>query len=144
MARRAGVSVAEYKEYAKGTRIFTIEENLKAFQPGNNMTSLMYADGEMSKFIEEVGFCQAMTDARREMPSIYIAVCARRDVQTPRNVQKDAECSAAWVLKDETFHRGRVYYGKITKAGSIFVAPDLIAAFNSLFGVSKNQEKSLT
>jgi NitT/TauT family transport system substrate-binding protein len=27
MARRAGVSIDEYKEYAKGTRIFTLEEN---------------------------------------------------------------------------------------------------------------------
>lgn len=96
---------------------------------------------EAEKFVEAVGFCAAMTDARREMPSIYIAVCARRDVQTPRNVQKDLECSQAWVLKDETFHRGRVYYGKIIKAGSVFVAPRLIAAFNTLFGVPKSQEK---
>jgi len=28
---KAGVSVDEYKEYEKGTQIFTIEENLKAF-----------------------------------------------------------------------------------------------------------------
>src|SRR4028118_2427360 len=55
MARRAGVSVDEYKEYEKGTRIFTIEENLKAFQPGNDMSSLMFAAGEMTKFLEKVG-----------------------------------------------------------------------------------------
>lgn len=96
---------------------------------------------DATKFIGEVGFCAAMTDARKEMPSIYRAVCGRRDVLTPRNVQKDVECSAAWVLKDETFARGKMYYGKITKAQSIFVAPNLIPAFNALFGVSKNQEK---
>ena len=97
------------------------------------------ADAE--RFIEEVGFCAAMTDARKEMPSIYVAVCARREVRTPKNVQKDVECSAAWVLKDEVFKRGRVYYGKITKAQSIFVAPRLIGAFNALFGVQKTREK---
>lgn len=99
------------------------------------------ADAE--RFIREVGFCAAMTDARKEMPSIYIAVCGRREVQTPKNVQKDVECSAAWVLKDETFNRGRMYYGKITKAHSIFVAPNLISAFNALFGVSKKGEKEI-
>lgn len=98
---------------------------------------------EVEKFVESIGFCAAMTDARKEMPSVYIAVCGRREVQTPRNVQKDVECSQAWVLKDETFKRGRVYYGKITKAQSIFVAPDLIAAFNALFGVPKSREKEL-
>lgn len=98
---------------------------------------------DATRFIEEVGFCAAMTDARKEMPSIYIAVCGRREVQTPRNVQKDVECSAAWVLKDETFARGKMYYGKITKAQSIFVAPRLIPAFNALFGVPKNQEKKV-
>ena len=39
MAKRAGVSIAEYKEYAQGTHIFSIEENLKAFQPGTDRTS---------------------------------------------------------------------------------------------------------
>ncbi|MEP6924578.1 MAG: hypothetical protein ABI954_08940, partial [Pyrinomonadaceae bacterium] len=67
-------------------------------------------------------------------------VCGRREVQTPRNVQKDVECSQAWVLKDEVLRRGKVYYGKITKGQSIFVAPRLIAAFNSIFGVPKNKE----
>ena len=96
---------------------------------------------EAERFIEDVGFCAAMTDARKELPSIYIAVCGRREVRTPKNVQKDVECSAAWVLKDEVFNRGRVYYGKITKSQSIFVAPRLISAFNALFGVQKTLEK---
>ncbi len=55
MAKRAGVPVEEYRQYADGTRLFTVEENLKAFQPGNNMTSLLYAANEMSKFLNDVG-----------------------------------------------------------------------------------------
>lgn len=58
MAKRAGVSLDEYKEYANGTRLFTLEENLKAFQPGNNMTSLLYAADEMSKFLLDVGLAK--------------------------------------------------------------------------------------
>lgn len=58
MAKRANVSVEEYKEYADGTRLFTVEENLQAFQPGNSMTSLLYAAHEMSKFLIDVGLAQ--------------------------------------------------------------------------------------
>ncbi|MBW4592984.1 MAG: ABC transporter substrate-binding protein [Brasilonema angustatum HA4187-MV1] len=55
MAKRAGVSVSEYKAYDAGTKIFSIEENLKAFSPGKDMTSLSYAAGEISKFLVESG-----------------------------------------------------------------------------------------
>ncbi|PSB31860.1 aliphatic sulfonate ABC transporter substrate-binding protein [Stenomitos frigidus] len=55
MAKRGGVSVAEYKDYANGTKIFTVEENLKAFQPGKDMSSLSFAAQEMSTFLTEVG-----------------------------------------------------------------------------------------
>ncbi|MEH2070374.1 MAG: ABC transporter substrate-binding protein [Nostoc sp.] len=55
MAKRAGVSVAEYKAYDAGTKIFSIEENLQAFSPGNDMKSLSYAAGRISKFLVEAG-----------------------------------------------------------------------------------------
>ncbi len=55
MAKKAGVSVAEYKAYDAGTKIFSLQENLQAFRPGNNMTSLRYAAGEISKFLVETG-----------------------------------------------------------------------------------------
>jgi hypothetical protein len=95
---------------------------------------------ETERFINEVGFCFGLTDARTEMPSIYIAVCGRRDAYTPRNVQKDYETSLAWTLKDDVLRRGKVYYGKVAKAKSLFIAPRLIPHFNSLFGVPKNME----
>ncbi len=50
-----------------------------------------------------------MTDARRPGPSLYIAVCGRRDAIMPPNVQKDPESSHTWRLKDELMRRGRVY-----------------------------------
>ncbi|HZN06203.1 MAG TPA: hypothetical protein VFB65_05440, partial [Pyrinomonadaceae bacterium] len=38
------------------------------------------------RFIEDVGFCEALTDSRRPGPSLYVAVCGRRDAHMPRNV----------------------------------------------------------
>lgn len=51
MAERAGVAVEEYKEYDTGTKIFSLEENFQAFNPGDNWTSLNYAAKEVSKFL---------------------------------------------------------------------------------------------
>src|SRR5215831_16268026 len=56
-------------------------------------------------FIEDVGFANTLTDARRAGPSLYIAVCGRRDVSLPRNVQKDEETRLTWYLKDEVSRR---------------------------------------
>lgn len=53
MAKRAGVTVDEYKEYDAGTKIFTLQENLKAFSPGSDMTSLPFAAETISKFLVE-------------------------------------------------------------------------------------------
>ena len=62
---------------------------------------------EAERFIEQVGFAACLTDARRPGPSLYVAVCGRRDAVMPRNVQKDEEASRTWVLKDEIIARGQ-------------------------------------
>jgi len=97
---------------------------------------------EAERFIEDVGFCTALTDIRRPGPSLYLAVCGRRDAQMPRNVQKDPEANLAWTIKDELMRRGRVYYGKLIKGKATFVARRLIPFFNALWGVSREREKS--
>ena len=56
---------------------------------------------QAERFIEHIGFAACMTDSRRPGPSLYIAVCGRRDAIMPRNVQKDQESSHTWRLKDE-------------------------------------------
>ncbi|HVF31013.1 MAG TPA: hypothetical protein VNA22_08585 [Pyrinomonadaceae bacterium] len=96
---------------------------------------------ETEGMIEDLGFCLGLTDARKNLPSIYIAVCGRRDAHMPRNVQKDPEASAAWVLKDQVLERGRVYYGKLVKGNSMFVSRRMIPVFNTLWGVPKSKEK---
>ena len=81
MANRAGVSVDEYKEYAEGTRIFSVEDNLKAFQPGQDMTSLMFASQEMIKFLEEVGLAKTKPDLRKLFDDRFIKAYAQKTMK---------------------------------------------------------------
>ena len=95
------------------------------------------------RFVEDVGFCEALTDSRRPGPSLYVAVCGRRDAHMPRNVQKDPESRLAWTIKDEVMRRGKCFYGKILRGRSTFVAPRLIPFFNALWGVPRKMEKKV-
>jgi hypothetical protein len=96
--------------------------------------------GDVEAMVEDLGFCLGLTDARKNLPSVYTAVCGRRDAHMPRNVQKDYEASRAWVLKDETIARGRVYYAKLVKGHSMFLAPRMIPVLNTLWGCPKRAE----
>ncbi|MBK9315472.1 MAG: hypothetical protein IPM55_14705 [Acidobacteria bacterium] len=93
-------------------------------------------------FIERVGFAACLTDSRQPGPSLYIAVCGRRDAVMPHNVQKDPESSHAWVLKDEIVRRGKVYYGKLARGKTMFIAPRMIQYFRAVWGISKREENS--
>lgn len=95
---------------------------------------------DAERFIEDVGFANTLTDARRNGPSLYIAVCGRRDVSLPRNVQKDEETRLTWYLKDEVMRRGRVYYAKLAGGRSMFVAPRLISSFAAVWMPQKKDE----
>jgi hypothetical protein len=98
---------------------------------------------QAERFIEDVGFANTLTDTRRAGPSLYIAVCGRRDVSLPRHVQKDEETSLTWYLKDEVMRRGRVYYAKLAGGRSIFVAPRLISHFAAIWMPRRKDEPEL-
>ena len=95
----------------------------------------------VESMVNDLGFCLGLTDSRKNLPSVYIAVCGRRDAHMPRNVQKDFEASRAWVLKDEVIARSKVYYAKLIKGNSMFLAPRLVPVFNAIWGVPKSKEK---
>jgi len=97
---------------------------------------------DAERFVEQVGFASCMTDSRRPGPSLYVAVCGRRDAVMPRNVQKDEEASAAWLLKDEIVRRGQIYYAKLARGKATFIAPRMIPYFNAIWGVRRAEEKS--
>lgn len=95
---------------------------------------------DAERFIERVGFAACLTDARRPGPSLYIAVCGRRDAVLPRNVQKDEETSLAWTLKDELMKRGNVYYAKLARGKATFLAPRMIPHFHAIWGMKRADE----
>jgi hypothetical protein len=95
---------------------------------------------DAERFIERVGFAACMTDARRPGPSLYVAVCGRRDAVMPRNVQKDPEASHTWHLKDDLVRRGKVYYGKLAGARAMFIAARMIPCFHALWGLRRAEE----
>src|ERR1043165_2259670 len=95
------------------------------------------------RFIEEVGFCEALTDSRRPGPSLYVAVCGRRDAHMPRNVQRDPESRLTWTIKDDVRRRDRCFYGKVVKGHAPFIPPRLLPFFNALWGVPQRLEKQI-
>jgi hypothetical protein len=95
------------------------------------------------RFVEDVGFCSALTDSRRPGPSLYVAVCGRRDAHSPRHVQKDPESRLAWTLKDEIMGRGRCFYGKVLRGQATFISRRLVPAFNALLGCPRNMERKI-
>ena len=95
---------------------------------------------DAERFVERVGFAACLTDARRPGPSLYVAVCGRRDAIMPRNVQKDPEASATWLLKDDLVRRGHVYYAKLARARTLFIAPRMIRYFHAVWGLRRADE----
>ncbi|MGI8332108.1 ABC transporter substrate-binding protein [Actinomadura scrupuli] len=51
MARRAGVTEAEYRTYDAGTTIFSLDDNLRAFAPGRGTAHLPYQATALSAFL---------------------------------------------------------------------------------------------
>jgi NitT/TauT family transport system substrate-binding protein len=78
MAKRAGVTAKEYKEYEAGTKIFTLAENLQAFSPGTSMTSLTYAAQEISKFLTESGLVKKAPDLSKIFDDRFVKAYAEK------------------------------------------------------------------
>lgn len=95
---------------------------------------------DAERFLDRVGFAACLSDSRRPGPSLYIAVCGRRDAVMPRHVQHDAEASLTWTLKDDLMRRGRVYYAKLARGRAMFIAPRLVPHFHALWGVRRADE----
>ena len=95
---------------------------------------------DAEQFVERNGFAACLTDARRPGPSLYVAVCGRRDAVMPRNVQKDPEASLTWQLKDQLVRRGKTYYAKLSRGKAMFLAPRMIPYFHAVWGIRKSEE----
>ncbi|MBR8831687.1 MAG: hypothetical protein N5P05_001130 [Chroococcopsis gigantea SAG 12.99] len=79
MAKRAGVSVEDYGKYAEGTQLFTVEDNLKAFSPGNDMTSLTYSAKEISNFLKQVNLIKEIPDTSKLFDDRFVKAYAEKN-----------------------------------------------------------------
>jgi NitT/TauT family transport system substrate-binding protein len=59
LAKRAGVSEAEYRAYDAGTTIYTLDQNRQVMKPGTTMTSLPFAAEQISGFLQAVGLAKS-------------------------------------------------------------------------------------
>lgn len=126
-------------------RLFQLPETIESYRDHSwcREPELRIEDPQAAeRFIDRVGFCSALTDSRRPGPSLYIAVCGRRDAHLPRNVQKDPESSLAWTIKDEVVRRGRAYYGKLRGNRAIFVSRRLVPYFHALAGAHRGRTQA--
>ncbi|MDW8466850.1 MAG: ABC transporter substrate-binding protein [Chloroherpetonaceae bacterium] len=78
LAKRAGVSVDEYKAYADGTRIFSLPENIAAFQKFDDMSSLHFAARKITEFLKEVKLLTSEPDLERLFDDRFIRNYAER------------------------------------------------------------------
>jgi NitT/TauT family transport system substrate-binding protein len=62
MADQAEISVEEYEEFADGTTLFSADEALAAFEPGEDTTSLLYTADLINPFLVESGLTEEEAD----------------------------------------------------------------------------------
>lgn len=78
MAERAGVTQEEMKLFKDGTKIFTIEENLEAFSPGDSMKHMPYAAQKMAEFMVKVGFIESAPDLTKILDDQFVKAYAEK------------------------------------------------------------------
>jgi len=62
IADKAGITVEEMEQGLAGFPLFTLEQNLKAFEKGDGFTSLLYTANENAKFLKDLGFIDEIPD----------------------------------------------------------------------------------
>src|SRR4029450_1324924 len=50
------------------------------------------------------------------------------------------QASLPWELKDEVMRRGRVYYAKLARGKTMFLAPRMIPYFHAVWGLRRSEE----
>ncbi|MFW6296195.1 MAG: ABC transporter substrate-binding protein [Halothece sp.] len=76
MSEKAGVSMKEYQDYDSGTTIFTLEDNLKAFQSREDITSLYFAADKVSDFLLQNGLIQSLPETRQLFDDQFVKAYA--------------------------------------------------------------------
>lgn len=77
LATRADVTVEELQLLKKGTKIFTIEENLEAFSDGETMKNMPFAAKKMAKFMVDVNFIPQAPDLTKVLDDQFVKAYAK-------------------------------------------------------------------
>ena len=93
------------------------------------------------RFINDVGMASLFATRGMNLPSLWVAVCGRRDPQFPHHSHHDPEVSLAWNLKDQLPAQGTVFYAKLIRGKPTFVAWDLFPDVYRLFGPHRDYVK---
>jgi NitT/TauT family transport system substrate-binding protein len=78
MAKRGSVTLPEYLEYANGTKIFSLADNLKAFQAGTDRTSLAFSAKEIGSFLLETKLADKQPDLSKLFDDRFIKAYAAK------------------------------------------------------------------
>ncbi len=76
MAKRAGVSVADYASYDNGTHVFSLKENLEAFAPGSTIKHLSQSGAMMAKFLVKAGLTKKLVAVETMLDPHFIKTYA--------------------------------------------------------------------
>ncbi|MEO0354948.1 MAG: ABC transporter substrate-binding protein [Cyanobacteria bacterium P01_A01_bin.3] len=78
MAERAGTSVEDYESYSEGTTILSLEEGLAAFEPGDDISSLVFTAEEINDFLLESGLIEEAPDLSNLFDSSFVEAVAEQ------------------------------------------------------------------
>jgi NitT/TauT family transport system substrate-binding protein len=78
MAKRAGLSVADYKEDANGAKILSVEENVAAFGTEYGDTSVANISKAMSAFLFENGLTKTKVDTSKLVDDRFVKAYAAK------------------------------------------------------------------
>ncbi|MGH9188824.1 MAG: ABC transporter substrate-binding protein [Acidimicrobiales bacterium] len=78
MAKRGGVSVEDYAAYDKGTTLFTADQNVQAFAPGDDMSHLGFAGKRISAFLKEAGLVDEEPDLTGLLDGSFVEAHAKK------------------------------------------------------------------
>lgn len=76
MAKRAGVSVADYELYDAGTHIFSLKENLVAFSPGTTIRHLPASSKMMADFLLDTGLTKKPVSVAKLLDPSFVKAYA--------------------------------------------------------------------
>jgi NitT/TauT family transport system substrate-binding protein len=79
MAKQSKVSIAEYVEFEKGIKIFDLTDNLKAFQPGKDRTSLAFTAEDLKKTVVDLGLTKNSPDLSKLFDDRFVKAYAAKN-----------------------------------------------------------------